>query len=76
MGKTTYEADYWRTWVQRSMDGIVNSMNMMSKHGIGEPYVWMRDTMMMGTVVVRDKKFIGVRTHGVRHLLLRASSPR
>lgn len=60
MGKTTFEDSYWQTWVERSMDGIVNSM--MSKYGIGEPYVQMRDAMMMGTTVIRDKKFIRVRT--------------
>ncbi|KAM4067551.1 hypothetical protein HRG_001446 [Hirsutella rhossiliensis] len=60
MGKTTFEDTYWHSWVERSMDGIVNSM--MSKYGIGEPYVQMRDAMMMGTTVIRDKKFIRVRT--------------
>ncbi len=60
MGKTTFESSYWSTWVERSMDGIVNSM--MSKYGIGEPYVQMRDAMMMGTMVIRDRRFIRVRT--------------
>lgn len=34
---------------------------MTSKDGIGEPYVQMRDAMMMGTTVIRDRKFIRVR---------------
>lgn len=42
------------------MDGIVNSMT--SKYGIGEPYIQMHDAMMVGTIVVRDKRFIRVRT--------------
>ncbi|KAI0011446.1 hypothetical protein F4779DRAFT_615687 [Xylariaceae sp. FL0662B] len=60
MGKTTFEDSYWKTWVERSMDGITNSI--INKYGIGTPYVQMRDCMMMGTIVVRDKKHIRVMT--------------
>ncbi|KAF4460187.1 hypothetical protein FALBO_13028 [Fusarium albosuccineum] len=60
MSKTTYEESYWMSWVKRSMDGIVNST--MGKHGIGVPYTQMRDSMMMGTMVYRDQKFMRVNT--------------
>jgi hypothetical protein len=60
MGKTTFEESYWTTWVERSMDGIVHSM--MSKYGIGESYLQMRDAMMMGNMVISDKQFIRVRS--------------
>ncbi|KAK2591527.1 hypothetical protein QQS21_010777 [Conoideocrella luteorostrata] len=60
MGKTSFDQAYWKSWVERSMDDIVNSM--MSKYGIGQPYVQMRDAMLMGTIVSRDKNFIRVRT--------------
>lgn len=45
--------------MERFIDGIVDSM--MSKYGVGEPYVQTRDAMM-GTMVIRDKRFIKVRT--------------
>jgi hypothetical protein len=60
MGMTTFSTTYWRSWVERSLDGIVNST--MGKHGIGKPYVQMRNAMMMGTLVVKDRKFIRVRS--------------
>lgn len=60
MGRTTFEQKYWRTWVRRSMDGIINST--MGKHGIGEPYMQMRNAMMMGTIVHRDRRFVRVRS--------------
>ena len=49
MGKVACDSGYWKTWVSRSMGGIVNTT--MSKHGIGKPYVDMRTLMMMGTMV-------------------------
>ncbi|KAI0471439.1 hypothetical protein GGR56DRAFT_677354 [Xylariaceae sp. FL0804] len=53
--KVTFEGASWKTWVERSTDGIVNSM--LSEHGIGEPCVQMCDAVMTGTTVIRDKKF-------------------
>jgi hypothetical protein len=43
------EPNYWKTWVTSSMEGIVSTT--MGKHGIGRPYVEMRNIMMMGTIV-------------------------
>lgn len=60
IGKTTFDPQYWISWVQRSIDGIVNSMT--SKYGVGEPYVQMRDAMMIATTVIKDKDFIRIRT--------------
>jgi hypothetical protein len=60
MGMTTSTTTYWCSWGERSLDGIVNSA--MGKHGIGKPYVQMRNSMMMGTLVVKDRKFIRVRS--------------
>jgi hypothetical protein len=82
MGMTTFSTTYWRSWVERSLDGIVNST--MGKHGIAKPYVQMRNAMMMGTLVVKDRKSIRVRStdpqpipaviaygHELRQLLVR-----
>ncbi|KAL9122247.1 MAG: hypothetical protein Q9187_001199 [Circinaria calcarea] len=60
MGATSFSPTYWNTWVERSLDGIVNST--MGKHGIGKPYVHMRNSMMMGTMVVVDKDHIRIRS--------------
>ena len=59
MGQTTFSRTYWKSWVDRSLNGIVNST--MGKHGIGKPYVHMRNAMMMGTMVVKDGNFIRIR---------------
>ncbi|KAH8156705.1 hypothetical protein CIB48_g11546 [Xylaria polymorpha] len=50
--------------VRRSNNGIVSSI--LSKHNIGKPYVQMRNTMMLGTLVSRDSKFIRTKT-GIPH---------
>ena len=60
MGKATFDQSYWMSWVERSMECIVTSM--MSKYGIGQPYVQMRNAMLMDAFVTRDWNFIKVRT--------------
>ncbi|KAK5162655.1 uncharacterized protein LTR77_011261 [Saxophila tyrrhenica] len=62
MGQTSFSASYWSTWVERSMDGIVNST--LGKHGIGKPYVAMRNSMMLGTMMVTDEMHLRLRTKG------------
>ena len=52
MGNTSLSVNYWRTWVERSMAGIVNST--MSKHSIGRPYIQMRNAMILGTIVIPE----------------------
>ena len=49
---------YWTTWVSRSADGIRN--NITGKHGIGKPYVDMRNCMMMGSIVNPVKNIIRI----------------
>jgi hypothetical protein len=58
MGRIVDESGYWKTWVLRSMNGIVNTT--MSKHGIGKPYVDMRTLMMMGTIVTVNQDVITI----------------
>ncbi|MCJ1472490.1 hypothetical protein MMC13_001138 [Lambiella insularis] len=60
MGSTSFSASYCDSWVDRSSDGIVNSTR--SKHGIGKPYVDMRNSMMLGTMVIRDGSTIRIRS--------------
>ncbi len=62
MGQTSFNASYWGTWVERSMDGIINST--LGKHGIGKPYVAMRNSMMLGTMMVTDETHLRLRTKG------------
>jgi hypothetical protein len=62
MGQTSFSDSYWKTWVDRSMDGIVNST--VGKHGIGKPYVAMRNSMMLGTMVSVDETHIRLGTKG------------
>lgn len=49
MMATVTNDNYWETWVGRSLDGILNAIT--GKHGIGKPYVDMRNAMMLGTLV-------------------------
>ena len=64
MGQTSYNSSYWKTWVERSMDGINNST--IGKHGIGKPYVDMRNGMMLGTMVIKDSNSIRISTRTVK----------
>lgn len=59
MGRTTISDMYWRSRVERSIGGIVNST--LSKHGTGRPYVQMRNTMVLGTIITTDRRFIRAR---------------
>ena len=59
MRKTSFSTLDWKTWVERSMNGIISSTE--SKHGIGKPYVHMEDAMIMATMVVRDSTHIRIR---------------
>lgn len=58
MGMTAFDPSYWKTWVARSMDGIVSTT--MGKHGIGSPYMIMRTLTMMGTVVTVERGVVTV----------------
>ena len=49
MCKIMRAGGYWKTWVERSEQGIVNTT--MGRHGISGPYGIMRLGMMLGTSV-------------------------
>lgn len=49
MCKAMHSSSYWRSWVSRSEQGIVNTI--MGRHGIAGPYGYMRLGMMLGTCV-------------------------
>ena len=51
----------WKVMGNTSISGIVNSV--ASKHGIGKPFVDMRNAMMLGTIVVKEGKYIRIRSN-------------
>lgn len=50
MVRTMHNSTYWKSWVTRSEQGIVNTI--MGRHGIAGPYGYMRLGMMLGTCVM------------------------
>jgi len=49
MYKTMVSGSYWKSWISRSEQGIVNTI--LGRHGIAGPYGYMRLGMMLGTCV-------------------------
>jgi hypothetical protein len=49
MYKTMISGSYWKSWVTRSEQGVVNTI--LGRHGIAGPYGYMRLGMMLGTCV-------------------------
>ena len=60
ISNTTFSRSHWRSCVENSIYGIVNST--ASKHGVGKRYDDMRNTTMLGTMVIRDGKPIRIRS--------------
>ena len=57
MYKVMIAPAYWRTYVERSEHGIVNTIT--SRHGLAGPYGFMRMGMMLGTCVnTRDNTLV------------------
>lgn len=49
MTKVMHDSSYWKSWVERSEQGIMNTI--LGRHGIAGPYGYMRMGMMLGTCV-------------------------
>lgn len=58
MTKVMYDKSYWKSWVTRSEQGIVNTI--MGRHGIAGPYGYMRLGMMLGTCVITSPKMVTI----------------
>lgn len=58
MVKTMLNDTYWKSWVTRSEQGIMNTI--MGRHGIAGPYGYMRLGMMLGTCVITSSNKITV----------------
>lgn len=57
MYKTMIAPGYWKTYVERCENGLVNTI--MSRHGLAGPYGFMRMGMMLGTCVnLRDDTMV------------------
>jgi len=61
MCKTMLSRTYWKSWVTRSEQGIVNTI--MGRHGIAGPYGYMRLGMMLGTCVTTSGDNLVIESH-------------